>query len=390
MKLIVLLSRFPYPLEKGDKLRAYYQLKYLHKKHDIYCIALNDKKLSNNDIQSVAEFCKELHIINIKWWNKIFYLILFFLKGLPMQCGYFYSKKAQKTINKHIKRINPDHIYGQLIRVAEYIKHQNYKKTIDYQDALSKGMYRRYKKSPFYLKPFLYLEYKRLIKYEAHVFDLFDNHTIITKIDRDLINHKNSNKIHVVTNGVDFDTFKYNGEEKEFEIIFSGNMSYFPNVDAAEFLTNKIIPKLKNYFPNIKLVICGTNPNHRVKALANKNIIVTGWVDSTAKYYAKSKIFVAPMRFGSGLQNKILEAMAVGLPCVTSNLAGKPLENINSEKEIIICDTVSEYCDAIIHLLNDIDFYDKISKNGHEYVLKNYNWEYSSNQLDAIFNNNKI
>jgi len=384
MKLLVILSRFPYPLEKGDKLRAYHQLKHLSKNHDIYLIALNDRKLSKHDMDAIKPFCKELHVTNLSWWTKLCSVILFFFKGLPLQCGYFYSKKAHKKIGQLIKTINPDHIYGQMVRITEYIKKESYIKTIDYQDVLSKGMDRRAQVAPWYLKPFFKMEYHRLIKYEADIFPYFDHHTIITGVDRDLIPHPDSANIEVVTNGVDFERFKSINIEKEFDLIFTGNMGYIPNVDAAVFLSGILFPELKKIFPSLTLAICGANPAAKVKALARKDITVTGWVNDMNEYYAKSRIFVAPMQLGTGLQNKLLEAMASGIPCVTSALAGKPLENAEQGKDIMICNTLTGYIDTISLLLTNQKLYNKLAQNGQRFVKENYNWETTTKKLEEI------
>jgi len=385
MKLLILLSRFPYPLEKGDKLRAYHQLKYLSQNHDIYLVALNDRKLSNHEIEAVKPFCKELYVMNLCWWTKLCSIILFFFKGLPLQCGYFYSKKAHTKIKQLVKNINPDHIYAQLVRVAEYVKKEKCNKTIDYQDVFSKGMDRRMQIAPFYSKPFLKMEYHRLAKYETYMFSYFDHHTIITGVDRDLIPHPDSSKIEIIANGVDFEKFKHTNSEKKIDLIFTGNMSYVPNVDAAVFLANTLFPELKKKFPLLTLVICGANPTAKVKALAYKdNILVTGWVNDMGEYYAKSKIFVAPMRLGTGLQNKLLEAMASGIPCVTSTLAGKPLENVQQAKEIMICNTLTGYIDAISLLLANETLYNELSQNGQHFVKENYNWETTTKKLEKI------
>jgi len=384
MKLLIVLSRFPYPLEKGDKLRAYHQLKYLSQNNDIYLVTLNDRKLSEQDMEAVKPFCKELYVMNLCWWTKLCSIILFFFKGLPLQCGYFYHKKTDKKIQQIIKTIKPDHIYCQLVRVAEYIKKESCPKTIDYQDVFSKGMDRRAQVAPWYLKPFLKMEYRRLSKYEAEIFQYFDNHTIITGVDRDLIPHPNSQMIEIVANGVDFEKFKNRNIEKVFDLIFTGNMSYIPNVEAAIFLSNTIFPELKKIFPSLTLAICGVNPSAKVKALERKGIVVTGWVNDMNEYYAKSKIFVAPMHLGTGLQNKLLEAMASGIPCVTSALAGKPLENVKHTKDIMICNTLTGYIDAISILLTNPALYNEIAQNGQRFVQENYNWEITTKKLEGI------
>ncbi|MBO4231777.1 MAG: glycosyltransferase, partial [Bacteroidales bacterium] len=332
----------------------------------------------------LGRFCKKIVFHKIGLAVRAFQTAVFALKGLPLQCGWFYSRAAQKKLNRFISEIQPDHIYCQLVRTAEYVKVSPLPKTIDYQDVLSKGMARRAEAAPWYLKQFFRMEQKRLARYEENIFPYFDNKTIITGVDRDLIPHPQHDEIHVIANGVDFEKFSYNGEPKEFDLIFTGNMSYPPNVDAAEFIVKQIFPKLRERFPNLTVVLAGANPSQKVLALRQNGVIVTGWVDSMADYYAKSKIFIAPMHLGTGLQNKLLEAMAMRLPCITSPLAGKPLSNVVDGKEIIICNTVTGYVDAVSILLNNPDKYAEISSNGYNFVQNNYNWETMTAKLERV------
>jgi len=386
MKLLVLLPRVPYPLEKGDKLRAFYQIKELSKYHDIYLIALQDAPLHPEALEKIKPYCKEIHLIKLSWFSKCWGITRAFLKGLPMQCGYFYSNKVKRKIKNLINKIHPEHIYCFMIRMAEYVKHQDCHKTLDYQDVLSVGMKRRYESAPIWKKPVFLYEYQALRRYEKNIFPHFTNKTIITSIDRDLISHPQKQYIQVVQNGIDFERFACTEKEKKYDLIFVGNMSYPPNVDAVLFLVKSIFPKLLAKFPNLKLCICGATPAPAIKALACDNIHVTGWVDEIPEYYAQSKIFVAPMRLGTGLQNKLLEAMAMKLPCVTSPLAGRPLEGAQHHHSLLICNTVDEYVEAVSKLLNDNDFYRTIAENGYQFVKANYDWEEIGKKLEEIIN----
>ena len=383
MKIVVILSRVPYPLEKGDKLRAFNQLKILSKQHAVYLFALNDAVLHKDAVQVLSSFCREVHIFNLSKTTIFQSAIRFFFSDKPLQCGYFYNSKAQLEIDKLIAEIKPDHIYAQLIRTAEYVKNQPIKKTLDYQDVFSKGMFRLMERAPFWKRWFYSLEYKRLMKYERDVFAYFDHKTIITGVDRDLILHPKKEEIVVVPNGVDFGMFHPVESEKKYDLIFTGNMSYLPNVFAAEYIVNEILPLLLKKYPNIRLALCGANPSLRVKQLRNKNVEVTGWVDNIQEYYAASRIFIAPMEVGTGLQNKLLEAMAMKIPCITSSLASMPLSAVN-QKDIIVCSSTSEYAHIIDILLSQSQMYDFIANNGYKFVHENYNWEQTTQILNGL------
>ncbi|MCQ2286830.1 MAG: glycosyltransferase [Bacteroidales bacterium] len=385
MKILVVLSRVPFPLEKGDKLRAYHQIRILSQKHDIYLFALSNSADNTEAEQELSKYCKQICFHKINPAARIYSVVEFFLRGLPLQCGWFYSRGAKRALNSFAETVRPDQIYCQLVRTAEYVKGMKYSKTIDYQDVLSKGMARRAEKSSCFLKPVFLLEQRRLAKYESAIFPYFDNKTIITGVDRDLIPHPQNEEIYVVANGVDFNQFQYTDTAKEYDLIFAGNMSYPPNVEAAEFIVKQIFPTLRKRFPKLSLMLCGANPTKRVLALQGPGVVVTGWVPSMADCYAKAKIFIAPMHLGTGLQNKLLEAMAMHLPCITSPLAGKPLMNVVDGKEIIICNTATGYIDAVTLLLENSEKYTEIANNGYLFVKNNYNWETMTDKLSDIF-----
>jgi sugar transferase (PEP-CTERM/EpsH1 system associated) len=384
MKILVVLPRFPYPLEKGDKLRAYHQIRCLSEKHDIILAALHEDKVSDEALQQVQPFCQRIYLLHQPKWRSFTNIIRSFFNGTPLQCGYFYSKKNHREIKRILREEQPDRIYCQLFRMAEYVKDVPIQKVIDFQDAFSKGMWRRYENANLFLKPFFKMEWRRVSRYEEAIFDKFDDRTIITEVDRNLIPHPRRDEIVVVPNGVDFNQFAYHGETKSYDLIFSGNMGYAPNVDAAEYLAKEIMPSLWPEFPDLRLVLCGANPAPKVRALQSDHVLVTGWVDSMAGWYAQAKVFIAPMRMGTGLQNKLLEAMSMQLPCVTSPLAAKPLSGAESENAIRVCHNTHDYVETIRQLLKDNTEYQHLATAGNRFVHDRYDWETAAEKLLQI------
>ena len=163
MRIFFLLPRVPYPTEIGDKLRAFHQIKQLSRHHVIILCSLNDSVLHQDALHVLNKYVKAVHVINLNKFSILLNIIIAFFRGLPLQVGYFYNPSAKKQILKLIKKYQPDHIFCQLIRVAEYVKDIPIPKTIDYQDVFSKGMDRRIALAPFYLKPLLKIEHRRLV-----------------------------------------------------------------------------------------------------------------------------------------------------------------------------------------------------------------------------------
>jgi sugar transferase (PEP-CTERM/EpsH1 system associated) len=383
MKLFFLLPRVPYPTEKGDKLRAFNQLKHLSRKHEITLCALNDGVLHEDAAKVLSTFAKNVYIIDISKASIYLHLIKTLFSDKPLQVGYYYNNRINRIIRSLIEKHKPDHIFCQLIRVAEYVKGIPITKTLDYQDVFSKNMERRIGTSPFYMKPFLRMEYRRLLKYEHDVFEQFDNKVIISIPDRDLIPHPDRQQIVVARNGVDTTFFLPMEREKQYDLVFTGNMGYPPNINAAEFLTHQILPILQSRVPGIRILIAGASPNLRVSVLKSENIDVSGWVPDMRECYARTKIFIAPMQIGTGLQNKLLEAMAMQIPCITSPLANQALQAKENE-EILIATTPEEYASHILFLLDNPDRAAKIAKAGYEYTLKNFSWEAETDKIEAL------
>lgn len=388
MRILILLSRIPYPLEKGDKLRAFHQIKELAKSNEIILCALNpNRKIDKQKaFSAVQPYCRSINFIDLPWSGRLWNMMFAFFKNLPFQSGYFYNRRAAKKIVSLINEYKPDHIYCQLLRTAEYVKDVDIPKTIDYQDVFSYGIKRRIKRSSVFMRPFLSMEYRRLIAYESKLFDIFNNKTIISYPDRQLIQHPKKDKIEVIPNGVDHDFFTPKESEKTIDIVFTGNMAYPPNVDAAGFLVKEIMPLVWAKRPETKVMLAGASPDKKVLALKSDKVTVTGWMDDIRDAYDSSRVFIAPMRIGTGLQNKLLEAMSMNIPSITTPLANDALKAKDRE-EILIGQTAEELAEKLLFLLNDKDIYNKIATQGNHFVKSNYSWEEATEKLNRIIHN---
>lgn len=388
MKLFVLLPRFPYPLEKGDKLRAFYQVRELSLKHEIHLCCLTDCSVEKKSIEEVKKYCASINIIRLNKaaiYSQVFFQLF---TGKPFQVGYFFQSKASKIIKKQIEALQPDHIYCQLIRTTEYVKHfYTIPKTLDYMDALSKGMERRMESAKGLRKMVFRSEFRRLLKYEHLIFDYFDEHTIISEQDRQHIYHPEQQKITIIPNGVGEQFFEKPEVEQKFTLVFTGNMMYPPNINGAIYLVKEILPLVQKELPDANVIISGANPHKKVVELSSQNVTVTGWVDDMRKSILSAKIYVAPMEIGSGVQNKLLEAMSLETSCVTSTLANKGLK-ATPGKELFVANSPQQYADQIIKLIKTPELAMKMAKEGKSFVSRNFSWKASTEKLSDIFTKN--
>ncbi len=386
MKLLVVLSRPPYPLEKGDKLRAYHLVKRLAAKHEIFLFCLSDQRVKPADEEHLRTICAQLLIVYIPWWRILLRMAAALFSRLPYQVSYFHHRHAQHAINQVIDTFRPDHVLCQLVRTTEYVRHRYHlPKTLDYMDTLSKGMERRAHNNPFPFRLVLKTETKRLIGYENLMFDLFDHQVIISAQDRDLLYHPDREHMLVVPNGVDTDYFTPRAAVKTHDLLFTGNMNYPPNIDSVLFLVHHVMPLVHARRPGTTLMIAGADPDQRVRRLATDHpeVTVTGWMKDIRQAYASAHVFVAPMQIGTGLQNKLLEAMAMGMPCVSSDLANNAVGAAPGEA-ILIGHEPQEYADHILHLLQDGDERGRLARNGQRFVRNSFNWDVAADRLSQL------
>lgn len=387
MKIFYITPRVPYPIDKGDKLRAYYQLMHLAKSHEIYLFSLDENCSYNAETNPLKDYCKEILVLPLSRINIAQNLISGITKDIPFQTAYYFSNKVQKILLNKIDQFKPDVILCQLIRSAEFAREiRGIPRVIDYVDVISKGLERRIKKSNLLMKVILKIELSRALKYEKKVFEDFDSSIIITEEDQNFLPFNEKEKVNIVRNGIELNYFSPIQSEKKYDLFFSGNLSYPPNIDAAEFIANEIVPIVKKQKGDLKVLIAGASPHKRVQALQSNTIDIKGWTDDIRDYYKISRVFLAPMRIGTGLQNKILQALAMKIPCITSSLTKKGITKDESVN-ILIGNSAREYADLALKLLGDHKFSLSIAENGYEFVKGNYSWLSVINELELLLDN---
>lgn len=385
MKILVVLPRFPYPLEKGDKLRAYYQIKELSKQNDVYLFCASHCRVLPEHIKAVQAFCKEICLVQSPKLVNYKNIVRNYFSTKSLQIGYWDSLKVRKAFKLFEKKVRPDVLYSQMVRTMPWVSHSDCPKVMDFQDALSMNTERRMEMSRGLWHYILHFEFKMLRSSEYNAFKIFDALTIISESDCDAIPHRRNDEIRIVPNGVDMDFFHPLDSKKECAVVFCGNMSYEPNVHAARFLTREVMPMVWAQFPDARLLLAGASPKHAVEQLAkgDSRVSVSGFVEDIRQCYASAQAFCAPMLSGSGLQNKLLEAMAMKLPCVTTSLANNSLQ-AEPEKEVLVGDTASQLADHIKRLLRDEALRDMLSENGHRFVCSRYSWHAAGEKLQAV------
>ena len=379
MKILIITPRIPYPPYRGDKLKIFNLSRILIKNNNVHIITFyrnNEDKILTKPLEELGI---KIHLIRLTIFESFFNVLLAIFQSIPFQVAWYESKKMEKKIEDLLKSNDFDVIYHHLIRTAQYLSVERKNSrldVIDFTDAVSLYLSRMVDQEKNIIKKlFIKSELKRIIKYEK-IAEKFDALFICSEIDKKFLIDKNvTPEIQILNNGIDTEYFT--ADENNFDekrIIFTGNMPYYANSDAAIYFANEIFPLLLKKDPAIVFYIVGQQPPIRIKNLVSKNIIVTGFVKDIKEEYLKSAVTIAPMRFGAGTLNKVIESIALGIPVVATPIAvaGLPKE---LEKFVQIADTSQEFAQKIFEITRNKNFRNKTMSEGIEVIHRMLSWE---------------
>lgn len=414
MNLLLLAHRVPYPADKGEKIRTFNHLKYLvGKGHNVAVFA----PLENSDDLKFAEQLSEklnIRVVHAPLDNRHVRILRGLTTKQALSVTNFHSTELQNKLKSVIASEQPDAIMCTSSAMAKYvfhsstaalIKEQDIRLVMDFMDLDSLKWQQYAARKPWPLSLIYKRESKLLSAFESKVLDDFDASLFVSKEEKDLL-HNNPelrSKVHVVSNGVDRAAYYPSGgpansqtANKSTEvdlfndgspiILFTGVMDYFPNEDAVIWFADAVWPSLIQKYPLAKFVIAGMRPSRKVSELETRTgIEVTGYLDDILPYYQQADFLVAPFRVARGIQNKVMQAMACGLPVLASPEGATGINCVNNE-HLVIASTSDDYLNAIELLTADAASYRRISQGGLELVAKQYSWDSENTKLEQILN----
>lgn len=376
MNILVISNQIPAAERRGNQIVSYFRIMYLARKHTVQIVCFGDiNKPDDKEAKQTLE--KAGIIIHLVKWKPLiaFYQILKAIPNskIPFQCALFQSKELQKVIEDVQIRFTPDILYFVMIRITlNNINHER-PTFIDMVDSMGLNFSRRTSTKNILMRWFFTMEFKRVSAFEQNLARQSTHSFVVSKIDKAAIGADNMT---VIPLGIDMRRFrKENTIIKENIITFTGNMFYRPNVDAALWFINNCWKEIKSNIPDARLIIVGSSPPQNLIAISKQDdsIQVTGRVPSIAAVLNTAKVSIAPMQSGSGMQFKILEAMACGVPVVANSLGLGDI-SATDKNNILIADTPKAFTEAVLHLLTSKELAKKIGDAGLKYVHANHDW----------------
>ena len=389
MRILFVSYRIPYPLTAGFRIRIFNEAKYLKSMgHTIDLVYIGNNEELNKYGDSLKEVFNNISCFNIKKSEVIFNIFTHtLLKGKPFQVSLYWNREMNSYIQKVAE--NYDVIIGNSVRNAEYLMSLPTKKVIlDLHDAISYNYLNLVKNIKGLKRLFYQIERKLLVRYECEISFKFKKLVIISDKDKNYLRSIGANvsNITVIPLAVrdDITDFKNNVDDDDCAICFLGKMSYQPNADAVIWFANNVFQYLRKEHQNLKFYVLGIEPTKEIQSLNGNGIEVTGFLENPYELVKKCMAMVVPIRNGAGMQNKILESMIVGTPCVISSIAE---EGLNGEdgKTYLIADTASEYIESINSLITDSTKRNTISDEASRFV-EQYTWKCIKEKFEDLLN----
>ncbi len=392
MKILIACKEFPHSRVIGGPILIYNRLKHLAKNNVVSLTAFS-KPGDEKHIPSVQPYCHDLRLVPLPPKRSLAKTTIdFFTSPIP---HYFLrvhgSKEMAHTIADMVKKDNYDFVIAEYSVMGQFI-HKNpelppTKKIVSVHECYYLARlksYQHHKLGLDKLKEAINL--KGLKKYEFDMYRNADKVLALTPQGKEeLLAISPDLDISVVPHGVDVDTFSFSPQaEEENSLVFLGNYLHFPNVDAVLYFHQEMWPSLKKALPRLKFYVVGQSPPAEITRLASdESIVVTGTVDDVTPYLKRGQVFICPVRLGGGFRGKILEAMALGRPVVSTSLGAEGIP-ASSGENIILADEPDDFVKGITDLIGNPDLYHRIQNNARKLMEDHYAWDKGVARLEAV------
>ncbi len=390
MKILMLTPYLPYPLLSGGQIRTYNLLKKLSQKHQITLFSLIKSEDEKKHVKELEKYCHKVRVF--KRSEKPFTLKNIFktiFSSFPFLVIRNQAQGSLEAVRREIAQNDYDLIHAETFYMMPHIPDCQIPIILVEQTIEYLGYESYVKKLPFYLHVLLSIDVQKIHRWEKYYWQKAERLIVMSEEDRHFIGKEiNKEKIDVVANGVDTAWFAAikRQQTKQPTILSVGTFKWLPNIEAVDFLVTKVWPSIKMQIPNARLLIVGNAPTKRVISYGQNDpqISVTGRVEDIRDAFNSADVLLAPVFSGKGTRYKILEAMASGTPVVASQIAVEGLKIKNGE-QVLTSNLPKEMADLTVKVLSDKKLWQKLSRNGKDFVSQNYDWNLISNKLDKIY-----
>lgn len=391
LKILFLAHLFPLPLDSGGKIKSYYTLKALAAEHDVRVLTFvrSDDELAHmNELESICR----VDLVKLKRgkFRQISDLLRAVTLGKSFIVSRDYRDEMRSAYDRIIADFGPDVVHIDHLQMAQFVVFDGtYKTVLDHHNVESM-IIKRLADTSESLSVRLYagMEWPKLQRYELDICRKASMVLTVSEEDKSTLTDlcPELTNIMSVPIGADVDYFRHVERSQESNNILSiGTMYWPPNVDSMLYFHREIYPIVKTQVPECTLAIAGQRPVESIRALASHpSISVIGYVSDSRELSKDCGVFVVPLRSGSGVRVKILNALAMGLPVISTSVGAEGLE-VESGTHLMLADTPTDFANAVVTVLKDRELADRIGRNGRALVCEKYSWDVVGKQLLSAY-----
>lgn len=382
MRILYLAHRLPYPPNRGDRIRSYHTLKYLAQHGAIDLACFSDEPINAEALREMQELSGRFAVVDNRSFTRWIRAAWSVLKGRTITEGVYNSNRFRETIRQWCESERYDVVMVFCSSMAQYAQIPELSDTpviVDLVDVDSQK-WLDYSKVNRGWRHWLYrMEGQRLRRWEVSLTKTASHVTLVSEAEADLFRKVAPNQYtHSVSNGVDLDYFssvKNNTPIVKGQSVFVGVLDYQPNVDGLEWFCSRIWPAVRDEIPDATFSIVGRNPVPRVLRLSEvSGVQVVGEVSDIRPSVFSSQIVVAPLRIARGIQNKVLEALAMSKPVIATPEAMEGL-NLEPDRHVIVPLSEADWVESMIRLYRQPLVCEGLGNAGREFVERNHSWE---------------
>lgn len=384
MRILVLTARFPIPPIGGDKLRIHEIARHLSGRgHELTLLSLCDPSDPwANAGESAQGIFRRVLMCPLPRARRRWSAAAGLLSPLPLQVSYFHSGEFRRMARREMEEGGHDAVVCHLLRTAEPARRMTgVRRVCEMTDAFSMYYEDVIRRRRWGFRSFLYrgVEFRRMRRYEIEILDAFDRSVVVSPVDRDYILSRRpdlSEKLSVIPNGVDCTKWRfYAGPYDDRLIVFIGNMRTSRNADACIHFAEEVLPLVRRHVPHVTFKIVGAHPRPDVRRLArNPGVVVTGQVDDVQSEAQRAGVSVCPMRLAAGVQNKVLESMAMGVPVVGSPAGVRGLA-VTPGRDLLVGSGAPDFARKVAEVLLNPDRRRALAQSARAKVERDYSWE---------------
>ena len=375
------------------RVRPYQLIKALSHTHEISLVSLLCDDYEREMVEAIAHNCVSVDFISLPKWQAYANCLKALPTLTPLRVAYYQSSSFVQQLRQVIHKHKIEVIHGELIKVAPMLRMIQQQEHIpiiyDAVDCISFYLKQQWASAGNRFKrAFIYSELKKMEHFEPHLLSAFE-HVVITSVyDKQLLQalSEQLEHIHVVPNGVDTEYFTPRSQARIADsLIFCAKLDYYPNAQAILLFCQQILPLVWQQRPQVRLTIVGNNPPPAVRALSvDKRIVVTGYVPDIRPYLASAAVALSPLVVAAGMQNKVLEALAMGTPMVATPGSCRSLQTAH-EKHLLVAEGPQAFAHAIVRLLENPQLAEELGTAGRQYVVEKHSWWQAARTLSTLY-----